>query len=530
MGRPADQRPHGAMPVLIRPRTASTAQPIVVAAYMRMSTDMQRYSLENQTRAINAYAVQHGMDIVRVYQDTGRSGLTIERRPGLTSLLDDIRGGHAGFDGVLVLDVTRWGRFQNTDEAAFHEFLCWRSGVQVIYVGEPFENDLSPFSMVFKGLKRAMSAEYSRELSAKVSAGQRHLAGLGYRQGAIAGYGLRRLLISGDGEAKFLLKDGEHKSVNTDRIILVPGPPEEVKTVRWMFRQYLNGHGCTELARLLNKKGVLTHRGKPWVYNTVRNILDGEKYMGHAVYCRSSKKLAGRLVHNPETDWVRYEGAYEALVSKDVFEKVRARRVKCREHVTNASLLGGVRKLLAKEGRLTAPLLDAAPGLMSSHGIARRFGGLTALYRAVGFTPPRNYRYADIRLWLTRWRESLTVFAIEQLEDGGSTVQRDGWRLKVDEAWTLSFMVVHGSRPAGASQQWFNHRRPEDTDIVVFARSVYGEQGPMDYFVLPRVLFPAWPKCFYIRNGPLLEGCRYPSLAILGDLARLSRKETQLCG
>lgn len=514
----------------IRPRTPSTAQPVVVAAYMRMSTDMQRYSLENQTNAINAYAIAHGMDIVRVYQDAGRSGLTIERRPGLTALLEDIRGGHGGFDGVLVLDVTRWGRFQNTDEGAFHEFLCWRSGVHVIYVAEPFENDLSPFSMVFKGLKRAMAAEYSRELSAKTSAGQRRLAMLGFRQGAIAGYGLRRLLISGDGEEKFLLKDGEHKSVHTDRIILVPGPPDEVKRVRWMFQQYINGRGCTEIARLLNEKGVMTHRGKPWVYGTVRTVLDGEKYTGCAVYCRSSKKLASRLVHNPEADWIRHDGAYEAVVSKSLFEAVRARRVQSREHVTNAAVLDGVRTLLKKEGRLTAPLLDAAPGLMSSHGIACRFGGLTALYKAVGFTPGQHARYAEIRSWLTRWRESLTSFAAAQLEDDGSIVERKGWQLKVDGAWSVSFMVVHGSRPAGSSQQWFNHRRPEDTDIVVFARSVYGEPGPMDYFVLPRVLFPTWPKCFYMRNGPLVEGCRYPSLAVLNDLARLSRMESQLCG
>ena len=91
-------------------------------------------------------------------------------------------------------------------------------------------------------------------------------------------------------------------------------------------------------------------------------------------------------------------------------------------------------------------------------------------------------------------------------------------------------MVIHGSRPEGKSQQWFNHRKPENTDIVVFGRIVYGDAGPRDYFVLPRVLFPVWPSCIYSRNGPVIEGCRYPSLAILRDLARLSRKTSQLCG
>jgi DNA invertase Pin-like site-specific DNA recombinase len=497
---------------------------------MRMSTDMQRYSIENQARAIHAYAAEHGMTIVREYRDEGRSGLTIRKRPGLTALMDDIRAGHTGFGGILVLDVTRWGRFQNTDEGAFHEFLCWRSGVQVIYVGEPFENDQSPFSMVFKGLKRAMAAEYSRELSAKTSAGQRHLAKLGYRQGAIAGYGLRRLLISADGEAKCLLADGDRKSIITDRIILVPGPPEEVRTVRWIYEQYAAGLDLTAIARVLNDQGILTHRGKPWVYGTVKTIIDGEKYGGNAVYCRSSKKLAGPLTQNPATEWVRRDGAYEAVVPADLFKVVRARREQSKLHYTDEALLDSVRTVLQKRGRLTGDILDAEPRLVCSHRLAIRFGGLNNLYQRVGYTPPNHRRYRLIRAWVSTWRESLTAYAREIMEEGGSTVERNGWVLTVDRCWTVSFLVVHGVRPAGQMQSWYNHRQSPSTDVVVFARAVYGEPGPRDYFVLPRVLFPTWPRCFYTRNGPLVESCRYPSLAILGDLARLSRKESPLCG
>jgi len=518
------------MSVSTQPAPGSSAVPIFAAAYLRMSTDMQQYSLANQKAAIDAYAEDHGMAIVHEYRDEGRSGLTIERRPGLSALMEDIRLGRTAFDAVLVLDVTRWGRFQNTDEGAFYEFMCWRAGVRVLYVGESFENDQSPFSLVFKGIKRAMAAEYSRELSAKVFAAQQRLAKMGYRQGAVAGYGLRRLLISADGEAKFLLRDGDRKGLTTDRIILVPGPPDEIRTVRWIFEQYLKGQSCSGIAKVLNQQGILTHRGKPWVFNTIRTVLDSEKYAGHAVYGRSSKKLAGRITQNPEAEWTRRNGAFDAVVPQTLFDAVKHRRLMLRKHQTNAALLERVRRLYKKKGCLSAPLIDAEAGLLSSHALARRFGGLTALYRLVGFTPSRNFRYADIRLWLTRWRESLTAFAIEQLEDNGSTVERRGWRLLVDDAWTMSFVVVHASRPVGDLQQWFNHRKAEDTDIVVFARSVYGEPVPRDYFVLPRVLFPELPKCFYTRNRPILDSCRYPSLAIIGDLSRLSRTESQLCG
>src|SRR3546814_13897185 len=80
-----------------------------------------------------------------------------------------------------------------------------------------------------------MAGEYSRELSVKVFTGQCHLIELGYRQGGPPGYGLRRMLIDQGGEQKGVLTRGEHKSIQTDRIILVPGPEEEVETVRWMY-------------------------------------------------------------------------------------------------------------------------------------------------------------------------------------------------------------------------------------------------------------------------------------------------------
>ena len=36
-----------------------------------------------------------------------------------------------------------------------------------------------------------------------------------------------------------MLKMGEHKSIQTDRVILVPGPEEEVEIVRWMYEAFV---------------------------------------------------------------------------------------------------------------------------------------------------------------------------------------------------------------------------------------------------------------------------------------------------
>ena len=136
------------------------------AQYVRMSTDYQRYSIENQAAVIAAYAQAHDLSIVRTYRDEGESGLKLKNRPGLIQLLDDVRSDRADFGHILVYDISRWGRFQDVDESAHHEFICKQAGIKVAYCAEQFDNDGSMVSNIVKNIKRVMAAEYSRELSA----------------------------------------------------------------------------------------------------------------------------------------------------------------------------------------------------------------------------------------------------------------------------------------------------------------------------------------------------------------------------
>ena len=191
------------------------------AEYVRMSTEHQQYSTENQGDKIREYASRRGVEIVQTYADEGKSGLRIDGRQALQRLIADVQNGRADFQIILVYDVSRWGRFQDADESAYYEYICRRAGIQVAYCAEQFENDGSPVSTIVKGVKRAMAGEYSRELSAKLFAGQCRLIELGFRQGGPAGYGLRRTLVDVQGAIKTELARGEHKSLQTDRVIRV---------------------------------------------------------------------------------------------------------------------------------------------------------------------------------------------------------------------------------------------------------------------------------------------------------------------
>src|SRR5260370_139153 len=250
------------------------------AEYVRMSTEHQKYSTKNQSDAIHEFAEKHGLESVQTYADEGKSGLRIDGRDALKRLISDVQNGRVDFETILVYDVSRWGRFQDADESAYYEYICKRAGITVQYCAEQFENDGTPVSTIVKSVKRAMAGEYSRELSAKVFAGQCRLIQLGFRQGGPAGIGLRRLLLDERGDAKAELKWGGHKSLPTDR-------------------------------------------ERPWTRAVVHQVLTNEKYIGNNIFNRVSYKLKERRVRNPPERWVRAEGVFEAIVPNATFAEAR---------------------------------------------------------------------------------------------------------------------------------------------------------------------------------------------------------------
>jgi len=261
------------------------------AQYLRRSTEHQRYSLDNQQAAIARHADQHGFSVVQTYTDA-RSGVVLGRRSGLRQLLQDVVSGQAAYKAILVYDVSRWGRFQDNDEAAHYEFVCRSAGFPVHYCAESFANDGSTASSFMKALKRSMAAEYSRELGVKVLAGQRRLAELGFKQGGMPGYGLRRMLVSANGEVKHGLSFGERKSIATDRVILVPGPPNEVQVVRDIYTLLtIEKHTVHWIAGELNRRNIPYVNGGHWDSLAVYTILTHPKYIGCHVFGRTASRL-----------------------------------------------------------------------------------------------------------------------------------------------------------------------------------------------------------------------------------------------
>src|SRR5665647_1556770 len=84
----------------------SSDNPVRAAQYVRMSTDHQKYSTENQAEALQHYAAQRGIEIVRTYADEGKSGLRLDGRDALKRLIEDVQNKKADFKTILVYDVS----------------------------------------------------------------------------------------------------------------------------------------------------------------------------------------------------------------------------------------------------------------------------------------------------------------------------------------------------------------------------------------------------------------------------------------
>lgn len=461
------------------------------AAYVRMSTEHQKYSTDNQMAVIQRYADSHQHEIVRTYTDSGKSGLRLVGRDALQALLQDVESGLADYAAILVYDVSRWGRFQDPDEAAAIELRCKHAGIVVHYCAEQFENDGSIGSSIVKTVKRAMAGEYSRELSVKVFAGQANLIRLGYRQGGTPGFGLRRVLVDQTGNRKTELARGEHKSIATDRVVLVPGPADEVALVRQIYRWFVEDRlGERQIADLLNDRVVLTDLGRPWTRGAVHQLLINEKYVGNNVWGRTSFKLKQAHKRNPREAWIRRDGAFEPVVPIEAFTAAHAIIEARALRMSDETMLAKLEEVLRQKGMLSGLIIDEVDDLPSSSSYASRFGSLLRAYALVGFVPDRDYRYLEINRRLRQLHPDIMKDVVRGIHEAGGRAVQDASTdlLHVNSEFTASVVIVRCIETGAGALRW---KVRIDTvlnpDLTIAVRMRRGNEAPLDYYLLPRL-------------------------------------------
>jgi DNA invertase Pin-like site-specific DNA recombinase len=491
------------------PQQATT---IDVAMYLRMSTESQKYSIANQEEAITAYADLHGMSMRSTYRDEGKSGLRIENRKALKALLQDVQGGKTRFKAILVYDVSRWGRFQNTDQAAYYDYLCRMHGIEVIYVAEMFANDDSPFAAIFKNLKRAMAGEYSRELSVKCKAGQVRLAGLGYAMGGPVAIGTRRLVLDDQGQTRSLLRLGERKAIQSDHVILVPGPPEEVALVRRVFKLFA-GADCsiTDIVRRLKLEQIKDHHGNEFSRATIRRMLSNEAYIGNNVWGRRTLYLGNPAVHNPPDTWIRKIGCYEPIVAKSMFAKAHKRLSENRPRMrSREELLDDLRSAVTENGDTSIQALVGRGGA-GRDAYRKQFGSLTAACHLIGYCPDRSVGASEGDKTRRQTKRFFQEVADRSSSIGAVTyVNRKEQYLNIDNFWQIGVAVAYERAPAFGRQsgRWRVNERNPLLDILIVVRVNADRTSVNDFFVVPRPARVNFPAFLLQLNEPHVDALR----------------------
>jgi Recombinase len=375
--------------------------------------------------------------------------------------------------------------------ALIYEYICRRVGIAIHYCAEQFNNDETAFAAIVKSIKRAMAAEYSRDLSARSFVGQARILRLGFRAGSSAAYGTRRLLVDQYRNAKFILQPGVYKALQTDRVVAILGPPEEIRVVRWIFKMFVNeGKSEGPIAKLLNRKGVSSGLARPWSPARVRWILRNEIYIGNSVWNRTSIKLGRKLVRNPPETWFRVRCGFGPIIDVAQFDAAQRIFLERRHRPSKEEILETLRRIYRRHGYLDSRLIEQSPELPSLNNLYKHFGGLRQVYKLVG-----SKSRPGTNLWLTheellarlrrllRKRGRLTRVIIDKsrgLPGSGVYYARFG-------SLTRAYELV-GYKPPATSHQstWANTRSLTDEEVLAALRKLLRKRGHLTQKIIDK--------------------------------------------
>ena len=297
-------------------------QPLTPAAlYARVSSDRQDVdlSVSAQLRALKEYARSNGYSVAREYIDEAESG-RVANRPQFREMIEEGGKPKAPFDVILVWKFSRFTR--KREHAVAFKSQLRRKGIRVVSITEQAEDNAT--GRLLEGIIESVDEYYSENLAQEVVRGMREAASRGFFLGSKAPFGYKKVKVS-DG-AK------ERPTLEVD--------PATAPVVEEIFEKSLRGSGLKELCKELNERGV-TNRGKRWNKGGLHYVLRNEAYTGAAVWGKASK---GEKAQDP----VRVEGAWPALVSRELFEDVqqamsdRAPKVQRPARVGSPYLLSGL--------------------------------------------------------------------------------------------------------------------------------------------------------------------------------------------
>ena len=299
--------------------------------YERLSRDDNlegdSYSIQNQKKLLTKIAKEKGYTHLVHFFDDGISGVTMDR-PGFKDMIAQLELGKAS--AVFVKDLSRLGRNYIEVGRLTEEFFP-EHDIRLVSVSDAIdtdegENELAPIRNLF-------NEWYSRDISKKRRISNKIRGNAGIPMG-LPPYGYMK---DSDGSKRWVVDD------------------EAAAVVRHIFKLYMDGLGAEQIAARLSEERVLTptnywrehgvnrpnrpNTNEPfhWNSSTIITILSRQEYCGDLINFKTyskSYKNKKRLENDPE-NWVIFKDVHEAIVPRELWERVQQKRAGIRKRQTN---------------------------------------------------------------------------------------------------------------------------------------------------------------------------------------------------
>lgn len=272
-----------------------------VAIYCRVSTgnNDQNSSIECQINSLMRIVKEHSMwKLVEIYSDR-KSGLNIRKRKNFQRMINDCL--NSKIDIILTKSMSRFSR--NTVDILNVVRILKEKGVKVMFDIENFSSD-DEVTLEFQ-IRAVMNEEESLQKSRDIR------------------WGLKKC----QKEGKYTFNANNllgYRKTNDGKLEIVE---EQAKIVRRIFEEFLSGKNFYQIAKGLEKDGILTGAGNSkWYPNKVKQILQNEKYIGDAHLGKyTTTNVYDNIVkeNNGITESYYVKDGHPAIISREDFVKVQ---------------------------------------------------------------------------------------------------------------------------------------------------------------------------------------------------------------
>lgn len=291
------------------------------ALYMRLSKEDgagESSSIASQREILRRFTRENGIAVFDEYADDGYSGTNFNR-PEFIRMKEDIEKGY--INTVLVKDLSRLGRNSARTADLIDEYFP-RKNVRFISVTDGYDSAQTAGGMMLAApIMLAVHEIYARDTSNKIKSSFREKMRAGKYIGSFAPYGY--------------IKDPQDKNhiiINSTVSHIVCEIFEEaVCKTPSEIAEKLNGKNIASPMQY-RQTGSVNSYEPAWTASSVNKILRNPVYTGDMVQGKTAKISfkSAKTMENPKENWIIAKDTHEAIISRELFEKVQQVRRKRR--------------------------------------------------------------------------------------------------------------------------------------------------------------------------------------------------------